>query len=195
MTWLGYVFTGVMLTGAIVYQQHTETDPSAPWASVKSDPFTWIVNDTPDSIAVFAQAPKVDAAVRFLGIIAPRDSALAKLPYADTEVLLRIAVFQHDVARVNIYEPGVGRLWVHPADQRSPATPTDARPVKRVLWIGSRESWISTAWYRIAEDAIYWPRRVVLAVDDTVCLMDQHDISDPQPGSSWPCATPWRGAR
>lgn len=115
MTWLSYVMLGTILFGAHKYERLQQDPPLAPWATVGSDPFVWIVNDTPDSIAVFAQAPRVDAAVRFLGIVAPQDSALAKLPYADAEVLLRIAVFQHDAARVNIYEPGVGRLWIHPA--------------------------------------------------------------------------------
>lgn len=113
MTWLSYVFFAATLGGFLEYGQRQNTHPLAPWAVVASDPFTWVVNDTPDTLAVFAQAPQVDGAVRFVGWVLPRDSSLVKLPYADAEVLIRIAVLQTGVARMDIYAPGNGRLWVH----------------------------------------------------------------------------------
>ena len=71
----------------------------------------------------------------------------------------------------------------------------NARPVRRVLWVSSRHAWEATRWYRMDRDAADWPRRVVLASDGTVCLMESRDIREPRQGEYWACPTPWRMPR
>lgn len=75
------------------------------------------------------------------------------------------------------------------------ATDRNARLVRQVLWVGSREIWERSPWYRMAQDTIEWPRRIVLAVDGSACLMDLRDVNEPEPTTYWACATPWRVAR
>ncbi len=112
MTWLSVVFLGAMALGFIEYGRTGNRPPLHPWDRVGADPFVMVVNTTSDSEAMFAQAPRVDGAWRFLGIVGPGDSVLAKLPYANTEVWFRAAVIQRDAIRINILEPGVGRIEI-----------------------------------------------------------------------------------
>src|SRR6266850_6462165 len=100
MGWLSYVFLGLTIFGYTEYG-HNQHSPLYPWDRVGADPFVMITNATPDTEAVFAQAPQVDGAWRFLAIIAPNDSALVKLPYADADVLIRIAAVQKEFAKIN----------------------------------------------------------------------------------------------
>ncbi len=118
MTWLSYVFALVVGIGYVEHARTSTKPPLAPWDRIGSDPFEWVVNNMPDTVAVFAQAPAIDGAVRFLALLPPSDSVLVKLPYADAEVLLRIAVLEHDLVRINIYAPGIGRVTVNSAPKR-----------------------------------------------------------------------------
>jgi hypothetical protein len=72
------------------------------------------------------------------------------------------------------------------------ATDRNARLVYRVLWFGSREQWINTPWYRMNEDMIEWPHRVVISVDGAACLMDDRDVNEPQPENYFACKGTWR---
>jgi len=115
MTWLSYVFALLVGAGYVEYARVGDRQPLAPWDRVGADPFEWVVNYMPDTVAVFAQSPQVDGAFRYLGLVPPNDSVMVKLPYADAEVLLRVAVLERDLVRLNIYAPGVGRVSIHHA--------------------------------------------------------------------------------
>src|SRR5712671_6337213 len=67
------------------------------------------------------------------------------------------------------------------------ATDPNARLVKGAIWFGSESGWRHTPWYRAEMDNIDWPRRVVLAGDGSVCLMDMGDVNEPEPHTYWAC--------
>lgn len=69
----------------------------------------------------------------------------------------------------------------------------NVRVVHRVLWVPNRSVWEASPWFRISDTD--WPRRVVLAVDGTACLMDGRDVNEPRPQTYFVCPTPWRLAR
>ena len=71
----------------------------------------------------------------------------------------------------------------------------NARPVRRVLWVSSRSAWEASRWYRTDRDSGEWPRRVVLAVDGSVCPMDVRDVREPRQWDYWSCPTTWRTPR
>lgn len=89
-----------------------DNHPLAPWQKVGSDPFVLIVNQSQDTMALFAQAPSIDRTIRFLGFVSPNDSTTFRLPYADGEVLMRIAVLEHSFRVLSIYEPGTRRFVI-----------------------------------------------------------------------------------
>lgn len=75
------------------------------------------------------------------------------------------------------------------------ATDRNARLVRRVLYVGSPSAWQASPWYRLSEDTIDWPHRIVVAVDGSACLMEDRDVREPQQGDYWACPTAWRMAR
>ena len=85
MTWV--VFTLWLGLGAFMIPKMNDTDSSP----VGSQHYTIVVNPDADSVRVYALAPAVDSAIRYLGTVPPHDSAFLRLPYADTKVyVLRI---------------------------------------------------------------------------------------------------------
>lgn len=64
--------------------------PLHPWEVVGSNAYAKVVNTSDHAVDVWARAPQVDTATRFLGTVPLLDSATLRLPYADTKVSLYI---------------------------------------------------------------------------------------------------------
>ncbi len=75
-----------------------------------------------------------------------------------------------------------------------PVRPTDAgaRETRSVLYFGDRTQWERTPWFRVTEDLVSWPRRVVLASDGCVCLMPDTEVIEPRRHEYHRCTTRWR---
>src|SRR5690242_10671771 len=85
MTWLSYIFAGVLLGGAVLYQQHPADKAES---KIGSHYVALVKNPTSDSVLVAVIAPRVDSAIRPLGVLSPHDSGWARLPYGDPPVIL-----------------------------------------------------------------------------------------------------------
>ncbi len=90
----------------------------APWENVGSNPIIVLNNQGQDSIVVLAQAPSVDNAIRLVAVVPPFTAITVKLPYADGDVYLRLALWQSAITKVP--EPRRGAtdtLYIHRLQQ------------------------------------------------------------------------------
>ena len=74
---------------ALLFYNHYSSPnrhPLHPWEKVGSANWVEFANPSADSVRVYAIAPEVDNAVRFVDAVAPGAVVYLRLPYADTKV-------------------------------------------------------------------------------------------------------------
>jgi hypothetical protein len=96
---------------ALGQMKMAERNPLAPWEAIGSSASVRVVNDTRDSVTVVVSAPDVDDASRRLGTVAPCDSAVLRLPYADTRVRVNIG---GEVTTIPVSRPDTTRVVATP---------------------------------------------------------------------------------
>jgi hypothetical protein len=111
ISWI--LFTATMALG-IWAAPKMDDKALGPWDAVGSAPYVSLINLTPDTMMFFAQAPEIDDATRFLGLVPPQDSAIARVPYADAKVFIRAAPLMPGHATIDITSPGLYRVQVNP---------------------------------------------------------------------------------
>ena len=111
ISWI--LFTATMTLGAWAAPK-MDDHPLGSWDKVGTAPYVSLINLTPDTMMFFAQAPEIDDATRFLGLVPPQDSAIARVPYADAKVWIRGAALMHGSAIIDIASPGLYRVQVNP---------------------------------------------------------------------------------
>jgi len=92
-----------------VFLPHFERHPLFPWEQIGSSASINVVNDAHEPIPVFAHAPAVDSATRYIGTVPACDSAVLRLPYADTKVTV---ILGNQSVVLPIFEPGQYRLYL-----------------------------------------------------------------------------------
>lgn len=92
-----------------VFLPHFEHHPLYPWDQIGSVATINVVNDAHEPIPVFARAPAVDSATRYIGAVPACDSAVLRLPYADTKVTVLLG---DQSVVLPIHEPGQYRLYL-----------------------------------------------------------------------------------
>jgi hypothetical protein len=109
-TWVDQV-AGLAILGLTykVFLPHFDKHPLFPWDQIGSSASINVINDTHDPIPVFARASAVDSATRYIGTVPACDSAVLRLPYADTRVTVLIG---NQSLVLPVFEPGQYRLWV-----------------------------------------------------------------------------------
>lgn len=86
MDWLSYLMALVVYGGYYEYSKTSQVHPLAPWDKVGSGAYVIVENESHDSIPVYALAPEVDAAKRFMGWARHCRETDFRLPYADAKV-------------------------------------------------------------------------------------------------------------
>lgn len=95
MTWLSYVFLGAIVAGHVAYARTYDAHPLAPYAAVGSYTTIPILNNGDDTLRVWVIAPKVDNAIRWMGLVPPHDTASLRVPYVSTKVTLLCFIDNH----------------------------------------------------------------------------------------------------
>lgn len=77
-----------------------------------------------------------------------------------------------------------------------PARAGDAntKVVASVIYIASPVKWRESRYWRIS-DAEAWPKRIVVAPDDSICWFPDHEVNEPHRFDYYSCPTPWRFPR
>ena len=84
-TAIGIILTGALIAGFGIYGANPPDRGSSP---VGSEYCTWVRNGVDDTVGVFVIAPRTDSAIRPLGVLMPRDSGIAVLPYHISPLML-----------------------------------------------------------------------------------------------------------
>lgn len=92
-----------------VFLPHFAHHPLYPWDQIGSTATVNVVNDAHVAVPVFARASAVDSATRYIGTVPACDSAVLRLPYADTRVTVLLG---NRSVVLPIREPGQFRLYV-----------------------------------------------------------------------------------
>lgn len=83
--------------------------PLYPWGEIDSRPYVNVINESHDTLAVWAEAPEVDRVTRLVGLVPACDSAELPIPYADTKVKIIIG---NQSLIINMNKPLIWRLVV-----------------------------------------------------------------------------------
>lgn len=82
---ISWLMFGVVATGWVAYGRNPPDKAVSP---VGQEYCARVVNRVEDTVGVFIVAPRTDSAVRPIGILMPRDSGVAVLPYHIPPVML-----------------------------------------------------------------------------------------------------------
>ena len=84
-------------------------------------------------------------------------------------------------------------LGGHAPLPKARAADRGAKLVRAVIPFASELAWKRTPWWRMSDQTYPW--NVVIATDDTACLLSSDVVFIPNPRDYWVCVTPWRVAR
>lgn len=111
MNWvLTGLATAALFLGQVTMARQTPEKAESPIGSYY---VARVQNLTADSVLVAVIAPRVDSAIRPLGVLAPHDSGWARLPYGDSPLIL-------------LYLNTHGAGWFHPVPPDSIFRVTDS---------------------------------------------------------------------
>jgi hypothetical protein len=109
-TWVDQVAgLAILVVTYKVFLPHFEHHPLFPWDGIGSSASVNVVNDAHVAIPIYARASAVDSVTRYIGEVEACDSAVFRLPYADTRVTLLLG---NRSIVLPVFEPGQFRLYV-----------------------------------------------------------------------------------
>lgn len=176
-----------LIAGFAIFGHYPPENSLRPWTAVGSSAYISLVNNTRIPLPIFARAPEVDSASRYLGTVGSCDSAKFKLPYVDTKVTLITA--DGSWTQIDVKDPEV-----YPIDFNSSDTTYSCPTIRKVV-IGLVEFVDPVVWrqsgYARLED-VEVPSMLVLAGDYTLCPVWKISVNPIEKGKFYTCKTQWR---
>jgi len=174
----------LLIAGFIVYGKNPPERSFSPVGVVAR---LEIVNNTLIDLPAIVQAPAVDSASRFLGIVPKCSRHTFKLPYADTRVVLIVADASFDI---NVDDLKTYAVVVSSGDVSQQCREV-VKVASRVIEFVDPLGWRSSSWFRLND--VLTPVKVVIAGDETACVIWEIEVTPVRVGDYYACKTKWRG--
>lgn len=184
---LAKILPAALLVGSFAFYGANGPEKSLrPWTEVGSSAYISLVNNTKFSLPIFAKAPEVDSASRFLGILTDCDSVKFKLPYVDTKVILLAgdAALEVDVKDARTYSLELN------TDEPKFQCPIIRKVVAGVVDYVDPMKWRASGYSRLTDSTV--PSMLVLAYDMTVCPIWQISVNPIREQEFYVCKAGWR---